>query len=103
MDFSLGQTEKLRRSLLSRAGYFVFAFVIFLNVACNALTEVNISWQSFLRLSTDCLLYLGSVYITFCAMADTARRDAALSRLYPTPKKLTSRSGPALSPLKLSR
>lgn len=76
MDFSLGQTEKLRRSLLSRAGYFVFAFVIFLNVACNALTEVNISWQSFLRLSTDCLLYLGSVYITFCAMADTARRDA---------------------------
>jgi len=75
MDFSLGQTEKLRRSLLSRAGYLVFAFVVILNVAFNALTEVTVSWQSILRLSTDCLLYLGSVYVTFCAMADTARRD----------------------------
>lgn len=82
MDFSLGPTEKLRRSLLSRAGYLVFAFVVILNVAFNALTEVNISWQSFLRLSTDCLLYLGSVYVTFCAMADTARRDARNKSAY---------------------
>lgn len=100
MNFDLGNSENLRKSLLSRAGYLVFGFVVLLNIAYNCLTEVGLNWQTLLSLSTDCLLYLGSVYVTFCAMADTARRDARTKDAYTRAQERSRRVTEAAKPFR---
>ncbi|MBO5788883.1 MAG: hypothetical protein J6R42_02940 [Clostridia bacterium] len=79
--YPLGK-ETAKQSLLSKAGYIVFAFVVLLNIAYRCLTEVGLNWHAVLALSCDGLLYLLSVYVTFYAMADTARRDAKQRKQY---------------------
>ena len=61
---------------LSYAGYVIFALVLALNVAFRTFSEVGLSLRSVLSVTADCVLYVTSVYVIFCTMADTARRDA---------------------------
>lgn len=82
MTFLLDEKKDYRRSLLSRAGYVVFVFVAILNVAYFCLTDVTLNWSAMLNFTCDALLYVSSVYVTFCAMAETARQNATETTLY---------------------
>ncbi|MBO5790196.1 MAG: hypothetical protein J6R40_03475, partial [Clostridia bacterium] len=74
--------KKLRQDLLARSGYVIFAFVVLFNVAFRAFTHAGLSWQTVWHFTADCVLYVVSVYVTFCALADTARRDAICKDAY---------------------
>ena len=82
MNLYLDEPGRFKQSLMSKAGYFVFLFVVVLNILYHCLTEVGINWQAMLSFSTDAMIYLCSVYVTFCAMADTAKRDAKATDTY---------------------
>ena len=82
MHLDFESSDRIKESLFAKAGYIVFCFVVALNIAYRCLTDVGVNWAAMLSLSTDGLIYLFSVYVTFCAMADTARRDAKKQTRY---------------------
>lgn len=71
-----GDRRQTEGGFLSYAGYVIFALVLALNVAFRTFAEVGLSLRSVLSVTADCVLYVASVYVIFCTMADTARRDA---------------------------
>ena len=81
-DLQRLESQKLRADLLARSGYIVFALVVVFNIAFRTFTHAGISWQTVWNLTADCVLYVASVYVTFCALADTARRDAMTKERY---------------------
>ena len=74
--------KKLRADLLAKSGYVIFAIVLLFNIAFRAFAHAGISWQTVWRFTADCVLYVSSVYVAFCALADTARRDAMAKDAY---------------------
>ena len=98
MNLYLDEPHRLKQSLMQKAGYVVFLFVVVLNILYHCLTEVGVNWQAMLSFSTDAVIYLFSVYITFCAMADTAKRDAKVTEKYSEAssrcKEITDRAKP---------
>ena len=81
-DLNALGSKKLRADLLSKSGYLIFAIVLLFNIAFRAFAHAGFSWQTVWRFTADCALYVSSVYVAFCALADTARRDAMTKDTY---------------------
>ena len=98
MNLYLDEPGRLKQGLMQKAGYFIFLFVLVVNVLYHALTEVGVNWEAMLSFSTDALIYLCSVYVTFCAMADTAKSDAKASLEYKEAHRLCKEKIEAAKP-----
>ncbi|MFA5562258.1 MAG: hypothetical protein WDA00_06440 [Eubacteriales bacterium] len=64
-----------RQGAVRGVAYLIFAAVVLLNVAYSYLADISFDLASLLRFSTDCFVYLLSVYIVFLCVAEAGRQD----------------------------